>query len=192
MKRIAFPGFVLLSLMHIMGNSQPQHESADSFEDFKNLLLEVEKFRPERLISLDTFLAMSKDRTTIILDTRSDFRFDRKHLQHARHLAFTDFTQANLAKIIPDFNTRILIYCNNNFTGDQVDFATKMVSRSLDQGQFAAQAKPTLLALNIPTFITLFGYGYKNVYELKEVIDVKDPRIRFEGSLIHPNEFLKK
>jgi hypothetical protein len=136
---------------------------------------------------------MSKDQNTIILDTRSDFRFDRKHLEDAKHLAFTDFTQTNLAKIIPTFETRVLIYCNNNFTGDQVDFATKMaVPRPSDQGQFASQAKPTLLALNIPTFVTLFGYGYQNVYELTEVVDVKDPRVKFDGSLMYPNEFLKK
>lgn len=173
-------------------NSQSLPES-NSFQDFKRLLLEVEQFRNERLIDLDSFLTMSKDRNTIILDTRSDFRYDRKHLEHARHLAFTDFTQSNLARIVPDLNTRILIYCNNNFKGDEVDFATKKFEPDpLRNGQFASQAKPALLALNIPTFITLFGYGYTNVYELKEVIDVKDPRIRFDGSLIHPGEFLRK
>lgn len=193
MKSIGLLFFVSISLTPFMTNSQPLPESADSFEDFKHLLIEVEKFRKERLVTLDSFLMMSKDQHTIILDTRSDFRYDRKHLEHARHLAFTDFTQANLAKIIPGFDTRILIYCNNNFTGDQIDFATKRVEAGpRDQGQFASQARPTLLALNIPTFITLFGYGYKNVYELTEVIDVKDPRVKFDGSLGHPDEFLKK
>lgn len=38
------------------------------------------------------------------------------------------------------------------------------------------------LALNIPTYINLFGYGYKNVYELSELISVFDSRIQFEGS----------
>lgn len=38
------------------------------------------------------------------------------------------------------------------------------------------------LALNIPTYINLFGYGYQNVYELNELVDVKDERIVFEGS----------
>lgn len=35
------------------------------------------------------------------------------------------------------------------------------------------------LALNIPTFINLYGYGYKNIYELGDMISVDDPRIRF-------------
>lgn len=42
--------------------------------------------------------------------------------------------------------------------------------------------KPITLALNIPTYINLYGYGYKNVYELNELISVFDSRIEFEGT----------
>ena len=42
--------------------------------------------------------------------------------------------------------------------------------------------KPVMLALNIPTFINLYGYGYKNIYELDELVRVDDPRIEFEGA----------
>jgi hypothetical protein len=28
------------------------------------------------------------------------------------------------------------------------------------------------LALNIPTFINLYGYGYKNIYELKVIVPI--------------------
>jgi len=38
------------------------------------------------------------------------------------------------------------------------------------------------LALNIPTYINLYGYGYRNVYELSELVGTYDPRIQFEGS----------
>ena len=38
------------------------------------------------------------------------------------------------------------------------------------------------MALNIPTYINLYGYGYKNVYELDELVNVGDPRIKFEGT----------
>ena len=157
-----------------------------SFADFKNLVGEVEAHRAERLIGLDNFLRMSKEPDTIILDTRSDFRFERLHIKGAKHLSFTDFTQDNLAKVIPSFDTRILIYCNNNFEGDPVDFASKIAvprpSRAVVR-QFDAQAKPVMMALNVPTYINLFGYGYQNVYELDELVDVADPRIQFEGSV---------
>jgi hypothetical protein len=41
-----------------------------------------------------------------------------------------------------------------------------------------------MMALNIPTYITLYGYGYRNVYELNELVKVSDPRITFEGSVV--------
>jgi hypothetical protein len=50
--------------------------------------------------------------------------------------------------------------------------------------QLADQAKPRMLALNIPTYINLYGYGYRNVYELHELVRVTDPRIEFEGTIV--------
>jgi rhodanese-related sulfurtransferase len=160
-----------------------------SFDDFKGLVAEVETHRASRLIDLNTFLKMSKEEGVIIFDSRSDFRFDRIHVKGAKHLAFTDFTQDNLAKVIPNLETKILIYCNNNFDGNQTDFATKAyVPRPKPDkavaAQFAAQAKPLMMALNIPTYVNLYGYGYRNVYELHELVKVNDPRIAFEGSIL--------
>ncbi|QLC67209.1 rhodanese-like domain-containing protein [Flavobacterium sp. LPB0248] len=155
------------------------------YDDFKNLVLKVEKERMERLVSLDTFLKMSKESNTIILDTRSDFRYNRKHLKGALHLDFTDFTQENLFKLIPDTNTKILIYCNNNFKGDQIDFASKMaLPVNTVETQILPNQKLVMLALNIPTYINLYGYGYKNIYELDELVNVNDARIKFEGTVM--------
>ncbi len=160
-----------------------------SFDDFKGLVAEVETHRASRLIDLNTFLKMSEEEGVMILDSRSDFRFDRIHLKGASHLAFTDFTQDNLTKVIPNPETKILIYCNNNFDGDQTDFASKVaVPRPKPANavatQFAAQAKPLMMALNIPTYVNLYGYGYRNVYELHELVGVSDPRITFEGTVV--------
>ncbi len=41
-----------------------------------------------------------------------------------------------------------------------------------------------MMALNVPTYINLYGYGYRNVYELDELVNVKDRRITFEGSIV--------
>jgi len=160
-----------------------------SFDDFKELVAAVETHRASRLIDLDTFLKMSKEKGVIVLDSRSRFRFDRIHVKGAKHLAFTDFTQDNLARVIPDPGTRILIYCNNNFDGNPVDFAAKAFVPRARQGraeaaQIEAQEKPRMMALNIPTYINLYGYGYRNVYELHELVSVTDPRIEFEGSIV--------
>ena len=160
-----------------------------SFEDFKELVAAVEPHRASRLIDFATFLKKSKEPNVIILDSRSDFRFDRIHLKGARHLAFTDFTQANLAKVIPEGETTILIYCNNNFEGDEVDFTSKVampgsLQRDRLATQMRAQEKPKMMALNLPTYVNLYGYGYHNVFELDELLNVKDARVTFEGTLV--------
>jgi hypothetical protein len=160
-----------------------------SFDDFKALVAEVEPIRATRLISLDQFLKMSQEPGVIVLDSRSTFRFDRIHLKGAKHLSFTDFTQANLAKVIPSPDTKILIYCNNNFDGNQTDFASKVAAprpkaSNPIASQMASQAKPRMMALNVPTYINLYGYGYHNVYELNELVKVNDPRIKFEGTIV--------
>jgi len=42
--------------------------------------------------------------------------------------------------------------------------------------------KGIALALNMPSFINLYGYGYKNVYELSENLSVKDERLKLGGA----------
>ncbi|OXG01714.1 rhodanese-like domain-containing protein [Flavobacterium araucananum] len=195
MKKIIFIYLVISCLTSCIVHSQtPKNKTSMKeqkhypkalvdYSDFKNLVLEVEKERVNRLVSLEDFLKMSQEYNTIVLDTRSDFRYNRKHLKGAIHLDFTDFTQENLYKLIPDNNTRILIYCNNNFDGDQIDFASKMlIPKNAPETQILANRKPIMLALNIPTHINLYGYDYKNVYELDELVNVNDARIKFEGT----------
>lgn len=156
-----------------------------NYDDFKNLVTEVENHRAERLVNLDEFLGMSKEDGVIILDSRSDSRYERKHVKGAIHLDFTDFTQENLLSLIPDVNTKILIYCNNNFKEDQVDFPSKISgSGSSKKSMNNPELKPIMLALNIPTYLNLYGYGYRNVYELDELVNVNDKRIEFEGTAV--------
>ena len=165
-----------------------------SFDDFKGLVAAVEPHRAARLVDLDTFLKMSQEPDVIIFDSRSDFRYNRIHIKGARHLSFTDFTQDNLGKVIPSFDAKILIYCNNNFEGNQTDFASKIArpgavpSGDAVTAQFQSQEKPRMMALNIPTYVNLYGYGYRNVYELAELVQVDDPRIEFEGSIVTKRE----
>lgn len=186
---------VLLSVLVVTGGTAAENskyaKAKVSFEDYKALVAAVEPHRASRLIDLDQFLKMSKEPGVIILDSRSTFRFDRIHLKGAKHLSFTDFTQDNLAKAIPSFDTKILIYCNNNFDGNQTDFASKIAKPRPKADnpittQLASQEKPRMMALNVPTYINLYGYGYHNVYELNELVKVNDPRITFEGSIVNP------
>ncbi len=66
-------------------NNEPKVDTAKEnyptalvdFSDFKNLVSEIEAYRKQRLVSLDSFLSMSKEANTIILDTRAKHRYDR-------------------------------------------------------------------------------------------------------------------
>ncbi|MCD6066990.1 MAG: hypothetical protein K0S33_1816 [Bacteroidetes bacterium] len=150
------------------------------FDAYEKLVSEVKAHRKTRLVGLEEFFKMSGEAKTIILDTRSDAMYKSKHVKGAIHLNFSDFTQSNLAKIIPSSDYRILIYCNNNFDNDDLNFASKAYIPAKPK----AGQKELTLALNIPTYINLYGYGYKNVYELSELISVFDPRIEFEGTSV--------
>jgi hypothetical protein len=146
------------------------------FDAFETLAKEVKEYRKDRLVSLDKFISYSKEQNTVILDTRSTEMYNRKHVKGAIHLDFTDFTQFNLLRLIPSPFTRILIYCNNNFANDKINFMTKYAPKPNEK------TKEITLALNIPTFINLYGYGYKNVYELADLVSVFNSAIQFEGT----------
>lgn len=179
---------VLLLAIVAVATERSYPQAKVSFDDFKHLVTEVEAHRAERLVDLDTFLRMSKEPGVVILDSRSAMRFERIHLNGARHLNFSDFTQENLRNVIPSLDTTVLIYCNNNFDGNQIDFPSKVVASPRTQlaNEFRSQDKPLMMALNIPTYVNLYGYGYRNVYELHELVNVNDPRVAFEGSIVAP------
>jgi hypothetical protein len=164
-------------------NSKAQVPSKVDFDSYEKLTQEVNQYRKNRLINWQTFQTYAKEEKTIILDARSKDMFNRKHVKGAINLNFSDFTQENLARIIPSQTTRILIYCNNNFDKDPINFASKIYipSKNPQIGKIT-NGSPITLALNVPTFINLYGYGYKNVYELSELISVFDQRLVFEGT----------
>lgn len=145
-------------------------------DSYEALIEEVKKHRQSRLVTLDQFVKMSQQPGVVILDTRSDSMYAARHIKGAIHLNFSDFNEKSLQQLIPDKNTIILIYCNNNFRDDDKFFPTKMVSPA------TREDKPLTLALNIPTYINLYGYGYRNVYELSQAISVSNSKIKMEGT----------
>ncbi len=166
-----------------------------NYDYFEALVAEVKNHRAERLVSLETFLAKAPKQNKVILDTRSKAMYDIKHVKGAIHLSFSDFTQGELDKMFSPYlgrETQIYIYCNNNFYDSKafllelqdMAFVSKAVLPIIEESlEFSEENdKIKTLALNIPTYINLFGYGYKNVFELNEFIDVNDKRIQFEGT----------
>ena len=137
------------------------------YDGFVKQAIAVGKLRENRRISENEFIQMAQDPTTIVLDARSRQRFAQLHVRGAINLPLPDFTEAELAEIIPTKQTRVVIYCNNNFKNEPTAFATKSVTASL----------------NVHTFNVLHSYGYTNVYELNPLLDRKTTKIPFEGTL---------
>lgn len=136
------------------------------YRGFVKGVADVETLRDGRRIDEDEFLALAAQPDTIVLDARSREKYDLLHVRGARHLSFPDITADELAKVIPTKDTRVLIYCNNNFENEARAFASK-----------AAPA-----ALNVHTFNVLHAYGYTNIYELKPLLDVQTTKIPFAGT----------
>jgi len=163
------PLFLLISAftLPLIAEDKPIPNRLIDYPGFLRDAEEVGKLRASRRVSEDDFLRMAAEPGTIIFDARSDSKFDMLHIKGSVHLALTDATAGDLQRVIPDKNTRILIYCNNNFENEQRAFTSKTATTSL----------------NIYTFNTLYGYGYKNVYELGPLLDIRRSAIPFEGTL---------
>lgn len=133
---------------------------------FLRVSMEAAEHRESHRLSEADFLRMSREPGTLVLDARSAEKYRLLHVQGAINLSFPDITVDSLKQTIPDKSTRILIYCNNNFSGAEKPFPTKLPSASL----------------NLSTYIALYNYGYKNVYELGPLIDLKASKLAFESS----------
>jgi len=168
----------------------PYEKAFVDFDFFEKTTQEAKEHRKERLVDFATFFQYSLDSNTIILDARSARQFAKMHVKGAININFADFTQDYLEEMIPSKDTRILIYCNNNFSQEPIfvePFPSKIAlpepEPKLDDSRGSIDEKPnTTLALNIPTFINLYGYGYKNVYELHELIYSDNLLLQLEGT----------
>jgi hypothetical protein len=122
--------------------------------------------RATHRLSEADFLRLSNEPGTVVLDARSREKYDLLHVKGAVNLNFSDITVAKLDELLPDKNTRILIYCNNNFVNNERAFPTKMATASL----------------NLSTYIALYTYGYHNVYELAPLLDAGSTKLDLVAS----------
>ncbi len=144
---------------------------AIDYDGFLRLGGEAGPYREGRLVDLEKFNEMRAAPDTLIIDARSAADFARGHIDGAINLPFSEFTDEKLAEVIGSKDQRILIYCNNNFSDDVVPVMLKRAP----------------LALNVPTFINLYGYGYTNLYELSGTYSIADPAVRWRSPIVQEN-----
>jgi len=125
--------------------------------------VEAAAYRERHRVSEAEFIRLSQEPGTIVLDARSAQKYATLHIKGAVNLSFPDITVQSLQQTLPDHNTRILIYCNNNFENAPEPFPSKRANASL----------------NLSTYIALYSYGYRNVYELGPLLDINASRLTF-------------
>jgi hypothetical protein len=136
------------------------------YKEFQKIVAASASERESHRLTEPQFINAMADKTAVLLDARSSSKYELRHIRGAVNLPFTDFTADSLAKVIPAKGAKILIYCNNNFEGSPVSFASKAPSASL----------------NISTYTSLRSYGYTNIFELGPLLNVRTTSIPFEDS----------
>ena len=151
---------LLLSTSGIANAQEPVRFAVQvDYAGFAKLTKDVAALRSERLLTKEDFFHQAAAQGALLLDTRSADAFAQGHIKGAVNLPFSDFTTDKLAEVIGDDPNRpIYIYCNNNFSDNVAPVPLKKAT----------------LALNIPTFINLVGYGYANVWELGETLPTSE------------------
>jgi hypothetical protein len=142
----------------------PLVNPAIDMDAYLRVSLDAAKHRSARRVTEAEFLRLSREPNTIVFDARSREKYDELHIKGAVNLSFSDIAVHSLARTIPDKNSRILIYCNNNFANAEAPFPSKLPSASL----------------NLSTYIALYNYGYRNVYELAPLIELSKSMLPFE------------
>jgi len=168
-------GFVAGAMMALasLASAQPP-ETIDSpsidMPGYLRIAAEAAAHRERHRVTEREFARLAQLPGTVVLDARSRDKYELLHIAGAINLSFPDIAVATLREQIPDRSTRILIYCNNNFV-DAPAFAAKLPTASL----------------NLSTFIALYTYRYRNVWELGgPAIDPARSLLSFEGRGANP------
>ena len=161
--RTLLPVLVLTMTAAAMAAEIPN--PAIDMEGYLRVAQQAATVRSARRVSEADFIRIAGERGAVILDARSAEKFRELHVRGAVNLSFPDFTADNLKNVIGDFNAPVLIYCNNNFLGAEKPFPGKIRTASL----------------NLSTYIALYSYGYRNVYELGPLVDIRQSKLPFEG-----------
>jgi len=142
----------------------PAANPAIDMEGYLRVAREAAAHRVARRVTEAEFIRMSREPGTVVLDARSAARYAELHVKGAVNLSFPDITVESLQRTLPDRGARILIYCNNNFSDAPGAFPAKRADASL----------------NLSTYIALYSYGYRNVYELAPLVALADSQLEWE------------
>jgi rhodanese-related sulfurtransferase len=166
MRPILIAACLVLPLPALAKTLPPDNPAID-YAGYQKLVVDLRDYRAGRRLAWEDFARAARAEGALLLDARSERAFRAGHIEGAVNLPFTDFTAESLLAVIgANPNRPIYIYCNNNFSNNRAPVVIK--------------AAP--LSLNVQTFVNLYGYGYRNVWELADRIDFEDPRFGWVSS----------
>jgi hypothetical protein len=166
MHRLALSIAAALTLAPLALRADPPPNPAIDMDGYLRVAREAAAHRAGRRLSEADFLRLSREPGTVVLDARSREKYDLLHVQGAVNLSFPDISVESLKRLLPDKSARVLIYCNNNFRNAEQPFPSKLPTASL----------------NLSTYIALYTYGYRNVYELGPRVDPKESKLLLEST----------
>jgi Rhodanese-like domain len=137
------------------------------YPTFKRVVNEVEAERKSKRLSEHDFLVAMNEPNVVLLDVRNPAAFQELRIRGAVNLPLTNFTVESLERVIPTNDTKVLLYCNNNFRGLRGQLQTKIAP----------------LALNLLAYTSLKAHGYTNVYELGPIVNLPSTVLPLEGIL---------
>lgn len=157
----------MLFLLLLLTNSPEIDNPNIDMPGYLRVAHEAAVYRADRRVSEDEFLRLAREPGAVIVDARSSEKYRQLHVKGAINLSFPDITAASLRAAILDPAAPVLIYCNNNFRNAESAFPGKASTASL----------------NLSTFIALYNYGYRNIYELGPLVDIKTSKLPFEPAV---------
>ena len=148
----------------------PPANPAIDMDGYLKVANEAAKHRATHRLTEDEFIKMSQEKGAIVLDARSKEMYDLKHVKGAINLSFPNIDIESLKKTLPDKERPHpdLLQQQLHRSGGPTPVTVKGQSTRL---QRRSPSKAPVASLNISTYISLYSYGYKNVYELAPLID---------------------
>lgn len=152
--RIKYIALIIAALfIPIAASAEPKAkiEKEIDYEAYYKKAGELNSLRKERTIGVNKLLEMKEDKKTIILDVRSKLSYECSHIDGAINIPYSDIKEGTLESIIPNKDTRVVIYCDNGIE--------EMITR--------------VMPLSMQAFPLLYQLGYQNIYELESSVRSK-------------------
>ena len=101
-------------------------------EFFENAAAAVKSGRLTATTS-EQLLAWQKTGSVVLIDLRNEKSFKLRHLKGAVNVPLSELTEEKLKAVIPEKNSQVVVYCDNNFNPTRMIAATTMGAPAIQQ-----------------------------------------------------------